>query len=69
MKFLYANIASLTLCIKCKESHLAVLSTSVMGISRLRPYINLAALQCRDSRARNPSLVIKLPHIGIGNRG
>ena len=50
--------------IKCKESHLAILSISTLGISRVRSYINLAALQCSDSRARNPSLLVKLPHIG-----
>ena len=59
----YANVANLTLYIWCKESHLAILSTSAVGISRVKPYINFAALQCRDSRARNPSLLVKLPHI------
>ena len=63
-KILYANVANLALYIKCKESHLAILSISTLGISRVRPYINLAALQCSDSRARNPSLLVKLPHIG-----
>jgi len=50
--------------IKCKESHLAILSISTLRISRVRPFINLAALQRSDSRARNPSLLVKLPHIG-----
>ena len=53
-----------TLYIKCKESHLAILSTWTEGIFRVRPYISLAALQSSDSRARNPSLLVKLPHIG-----
>ena len=44
IKILYANVANLTLYIKCKESHLAVLSTSTVGISRVWRFISLAAL-------------------------
>ena len=49
MKIVYASVANLTLYINCKESHLAILSTSMVAISRARPpYINLTALQCRE---------------------
>ena len=40
-KILYANVANLTLYIQCKESCLAVISTSVVGISRTRPYVTV----------------------------
>ena len=43
---------------------MAILSISTLGISRVRPFINLAVLQCSDYRARNPSLLVKLPPIG-----
>ena len=64
LKNLYANVANLTLYIENKESHLASLSTSTEGISRVKQYISLAALQCNDSKAWKPSLLVKLPQIG-----
>ena len=38
---------------------MAILSIPTLGISPVRPFINLAALRCSDYRARNPSLLVK----------
>ena len=47
-----------------KETQLAVFLASSEDMSRGRLYINLAALQCMDSKELNSFLFVQHPQIG-----
>ena len=65
LSILNISLAKLTLYVVSIEDHRALLSTSDLGISHGQLKINFAALQCKDSNAIRPSLLVRPPQTVI----